>query len=86
MHLIYYCYGALMEKERRHPQEVLKSIGINYQCSTPQSMSDSWWFWNCENIPEKMPSFIRELKEDPMDCIGWGLSQEKAEKIRDYNT
>ena len=76
------------EEEKRisgmHPQKAMKELGITYQHATPQSMGDQWWFWNCENIPEVLPSFLDELKADPMECIGFGLNQETAEKIRDY--
>lgn len=70
--------------ENRHPQEVMKELGIIYQHSTPQSMVDQWWFWNCENTPEILPSYLTPLDLDPMECIGYGLSKEKAESIRDY--
>lgn len=70
--------------ENRHPQVVMKELGIAYQHSTPQSMCDQWWFWNCENLPEKMPSYLTLLDLNPMECIGFGLSKECAEKIRDY--
>lgn len=64
----------------------MKRLGITYQHATPQSMGDQWWFWNCDNIPEEIPDHIEELNLDPMDCIGFGLSKEEAEKIRDYKT
>ena len=67
-----------------HPQEAMKELGITYQHATPQSMGEQWWFWNCENIPEDLPPFLSELKNDPMNCIGFGLDQETAESIRDY--
>ena len=77
--------------ENRHPLLVMKELGIKYQHATPQSMGDQWWFWNCENLPKKMPSYLTPLNSykdnkplDPMDCIGYGLSKEDAESIRDY--
>lgn len=78
-------------KEYRHPQIVMKDLGITYQQSTPQSMGDQWWFWNCENLPNELPTYLKDLidyktKEmlNPMDCIGYGLSLEDAEKIMNY--
>jgi hypothetical protein len=67
-----------------HPLKIMKNLGITYQHKTPQSMSAEWWFWNCENIPKKLPTFLREDFLDPMGCIGYGLSEEMARKIRDY--
>ena len=67
-----------------HPQKAMRELGISYQHATPQSMGEQWWFWNCDNIPDKLPPFLSELGLDPMDCVGSGLSKEDAEKIRDY--
>lgn len=67
-----------------HPQEVIKKLGITYQHATPQSLYDAWWFWNCENLPDKLPDCITVSERDPMKHIGWGLSQSDAEAIRDY--
>jgi len=69
-----------------HPQKAMKELGITYQHTTPQSMGDQWWFWNCEGLPEVLPPFLSELDLDPMKCIGFGLNQEKAEAIRDYTS
>lgn len=67
-----------------HPQKAMRELGINYQHATPQSAGDQWWFWNCENLPEELPPFLTEMSVDPISCIGFGLSQENAEAIRDY--
>ena len=67
-----------------HPVNVMKNLGITYQHRTPQSMSAEWWFWNCENIPDKLPDYLREVDINPMECVGYGLSQKDAENIRDY--
>lgn len=85
IHLRYDLMGAHMEcGETRHAQAVMEELGITYQHATPQSMVDQWWFWNCENIPDQLPKYITRLNVDPMKKVGWGLSQEDAEKIRDY--
>lgn len=77
-------YSYTYDPKQKHAQEGMKDLGITYQHSTPQSMGDQWWFWNCENIPNELPEHITELDLDPMEQIGWGLSKEDAEKIRDY--
>ena len=75
--------APLITNEARHAQEVMKDLGITYQHSTPQSMGDCWWFWNCEDIPEDLPQYLSVSDRDPMNCIGYGLSQQDAERIRD---
>ena len=79
-------YGAYNpENDPGHAKEAMEKLGITYQHATPQSMGDCWWFWNCENIPDPLPPYLSYADHlDPMKCIGIGLSQEDAEKIRDY--
>jgi hypothetical protein len=67
-----------------HPQKLMKRLGITYSHATPQSLGDQWWFWNCENVPEPLPEDFSILDINPMEQVGWGLSQEEAEQIRDY--
>ena len=67
-----------------HPQIKMKELKIKYSHSTPQSMGDQWWFWNCENIPDPLPIFLSVADLNPMKCIGYGLSKQEAEEIRDY--
>jgi len=85
MHLNYFLLTAgITCKINEHPQKQMEKLGITYQDATPQSLYDSWWFWNCENVPPELPEYLTELTIDPMLCIGHGLSKEDAEKIRDY--
>ena len=82
VHLRYDLITANLEcGEKRHAQEVMASLGITYQHATPQSMSDQWWFWNCKGAPMALPAYLTVLAVDPMECIGWGLSRETAERI-----
>lgn len=81
MHLRYDCYGAVESKESRHPQVVMRELGITYQHATPQSMVDQWWFWNCKGMPVNMPQFLTPLNLNPHGQIGFGLSKEDADKI-----
>jgi len=67
-----------------HPQQTMKRFGITYQCATPQSISDEWIFWNCENAPNPLPQHLTILSGSPFDFIGWGLTKEKAETISNY--
>lgn len=79
-----YLDASMVYNEKRHAETVMDELGIKYQHSTPQMVYDAWWFWNCENIPENLPPFITAQDWSPMDKIGYGLSREVAEKIRDY--
>jgi len=72
--------------ENRHAIDVMKELGITYQHRTPQSMGDCWWFWNCENLPNNLPKYLTPIDLNPMECIGYGLSKEDAERIRDYKS
>lgn len=81
MHIRYSSQGSL----NRHPQKVMKELGITYQHATPQSMGDQWWFWNCKNIPDALPKYLEPLDLDPMNYIGRGLCKKDAEAIRDFN-
>lgn len=85
-HLRFDCITAQIKyDEHRHPQEVMKDLGITYQHATPQTVGDQWWFWNCQNIPDNLPGHIIDLDiNDPMEYVGFGLSEEKAREIRDF--
>jgi len=82
MHLRYsYMTASIDCGENRHAQTVMKELGITYSHSTPQSISDSFWFWNCQNVPAELPKYLCELNVKPHDAIGCGLSQKQAEEI-----
>lgn len=64
-----------------HPQELMRDLGITYQHCTPQSLYDMWQFWNCENVPDKLPECITRHSWNPAKWIGYGLSEEDGKKI-----
>lgn len=70
-----------LKDDNRHAQTVMRDLGIKYQMAVPQSIFDSWWFFNCENIPDELPEYIEELKVNPIDCIGHGLDEKMAKDI-----
>jgi len=86
MHLRFSLIDAFIEhKEDAHPQEVMRALGITYQHSTPQSMGNQWWFWNCEGNTVDMPSYLTPLNiDDPKRLIGFGLNADQAEMIKNY--
>jgi hypothetical protein len=66
---------------RRHAQDYMRELGIEYQHATPQSITDSWWFWNCTNVPSPLPKGLKVLNIKPREAIGWGLSAEIADAL-----
>lgn len=86
-HLRFEVYGSPND----HPQKVMKKLGITYQYAVPQSIADQWWFFNCENLPEKLPEYLYELRNfktgewlNPHELIGHGLDKEMADNIVSY--
>lgn len=67
--------------EKRHAQTIMRDLGITYAHSTPQSICDQWWFWNCEGVPDVLPPYLSELKLSPQEAVGNGLSQEVADRL-----
>ena len=64
-----------------HAITQMKTLGISYSHATPQSLYDQWWFWNCKNIPDILPKYLNVLAIDPLDAVGYGLSQFDAYAI-----
>lgn len=56
--LKYYLPVADTIGEKRHPQIVMRALGIEYTYAMPQSIADQWWFYGCTNIPEQLPKFL----------------------------
>lgn len=77
-HLKYDYHAAYEVCKNGHAQEVMRKLMIAYQHSTPQSIGDQYWFWNCKNVPVELPTYITVLKVDPMDCVGFGLTKCQA--------
>lgn len=80
-HLRYDIRAAADAGMHAHPQRVMFGLCITYQHATPQSMGDQWWFWNCENVPEPLPHYLTPLGIDPREAVGYGLSEDDAERI-----
>jgi hypothetical protein len=73
--------SAFNNEVNKHPQLVMRELGIAYLYSVPQSMGDCWEFWCCENTPNELPSYLKEADWNPYNRIGWGLSEEMAKEI-----
>ena len=48
-------------KPKGYAPDILKKLGITWTHSLPQSISDSFWFFYCKNIPDELPEYISEL-------------------------
>jgi hypothetical protein len=80
--LVYDLTTALFSNnEKRHAQEVMKELGINYQHAICIPMVDSWYFFNCTNLPEELPVFLKIKDVSPLNYVGHGLTKEKAEEL-----
>jgi hypothetical protein len=69
------------DQAKNHPENIMLSLGIQYSHSTPQSMGEMWQFWNCKNIPDKLPEYITIADWNPLEWVGYGLSEAKAKEI-----
>ncbi|HBM7586558.1 TPA: hypothetical protein LZ306_003340 [Enterobacter bugandensis] len=67
-HLRYDCASAGYAGEARHPQVVMRELGITYELAIPQSLGDQWWLFNCDH--GDLPSYIKEMK-----CDDWLAEQ-----------
>lgn len=86
INLRYCLHGSCVEKDFRHPQDVMENLGITYNIyAAPQSMLDCWWFLGCENVPDELPSFITKMNNFvPHKNIGNGLSKGMVAKLELY--
>ena len=83
-HLRFGMIEALDNGICEHPQDVMEKLGITYQHATPETISDSWIFWNCENIPNSLPTYLEIINCNPLKAIGYGLDEKTAKKILSY--
>jgi len=74
-HLRFVMQTAYESGVTAHPQVAMKSLGITYQDSIPQSIGDQWWFINCKNIPEELPEYLEYL---PIDTVNYGIHLTKS--------
>ena len=64
MDINYNMIGAYLAGIRKHPQEVIKELGIKYKRSESFTISDSWIFYDCElKDTGKLPSFLSRSKQ-----------------------
>lgn len=69
-------------KDHRHAQTVMRELGITYFHAVPQSIADAWWFFDCENVPDELPPWIKPRDfGDFRKFVGYGLSAEMADEL-----
>lgn len=84
MHLRYYMMTAFMDYGiKEPPYRVMEKLGITYSHVTPQTIAEQVWYWNCKNVPEHLPDYIKELPIEPREAIGFGLSEKLAKEIEE---
>lgn len=80
-----------------HAQKQMKKLGITYKLAVPQSMYNSWWFFDCEGVPDQLPPYLRHFGSKWDDAkkayvptgevtnlaklIGYGLSHHDVEML-----
>lgn len=66
----------------KHPQQLMRDLGITYKLAVPQSMGGCWWFFGCENVPDYLPACL-SLRDfgDLNQLVGFGLSQADADML-----
>ena len=65
MHLRYDVYGAGLDNEFTHPQQMMASLGITYEEAKPDSMGTQWWFMDCDHLPAVLPPWIEKFETIP---------------------
>ncbi len=78
--LTYNLVDSLHAGIHHSPTKDMEKLGITWNETIWQSIIDSVWFMGCENVPETLPPYIRELKVDLHNYIGFGLSTKQADK------
>lgn len=63
MNLRYCMMSADDCDEHRHPQLVMRELGITYERAVPQSVADQWWFLNCEHVPAVLPQYLEIIHQ-----------------------
>lgn len=84
MHLNYNLISAHMSGEKRHAERTMQDLGISYLVAVPQPISDSWWFFCCEDVPDSLPKYLTQITCQVKDLIGWGLSPGDVDRIIEY--
>lgn len=78
-------YSLKSSPANRRAFDVMKDLGITYQIAVPQTLYSCWHFWNCENVPDSLPRFLKVMDVQPEDAVGYGLSKADCAAIQSRN-
>lgn len=69
----------------KHAQICMRDLGITYELAVPQSISDSWWFFNCENVPAVLPPWakLHEFQEQTLATYFYPFRNKKPAESDD---
>lgn len=88
--LRYYMQSAIEAGEKRHAQDHLRAIGVNWRQSECHTVGDCWFFWMPYGNLDALPDWLEDeiIMVDPVEF--WGDDNEycvrAAEKVlRLYN-
>lgn len=71
------------KEDSRHALTVMKDLGITFKKAVPQSLYDSWWFFDCV-IPAgtKLPSYLNVHDFGDINrLVGHGLSKKDVSNL-----
>ena len=51
--------------DMRHAQQIMHDFGITYQYCVPIGFLDSFWFYDCSNVPPCLPSYVKVVDGIP---------------------
>lgn len=74
-------YSQSMARDSRHAEEVMKDLGIHYEYSRGSAALNGWIFWNCENVPDELPNWLKVRDGTTMDDVGHWLTKELAAEL-----
>lgn len=69
MILNYDVMGSGYAGENKNPADVMKELGISYTHSKGIPIAYCVWFYNCENVPDKLPCYIKVQEENDLTKI-----------------
>jgi hypothetical protein len=65
-----------------HPIKQMRILGIKYDFCVPKSVGDCFWFFDCTNVPSKLPDYLRVMKNPIDEFIGHGLDEIEIARLK----